>query len=46
MHGRASLLKRVMAGELYVGPRNKRKKIVIMEMNTYYNMSIFHTAQD
>ena len=38
MAGRASLLKRVAAGEIHVSQSDKGKKIVVMDMDTYYNM--------
>ena len=44
--GRKSLLKRVSAGEIHIGPSDKGKGSVAMDMDTYYNMSIIHTSQD
>ena len=41
-----SLLKRISEGDLYVGESDKGKKIVVMDMDTYYRMSIVHTRQD
>ena len=46
LSGRTSLMKRVAAGELIIGPSDKGKKIVIMDMETYYEMSSVHTTQD
>ena len=46
MCGRTSLLKRVMDGELHIGESDKGKKVVVMDMDMYYNMSIVHTQQD
>ena len=44
--GRNSLLKRIAEGEIHVSQSDKGKRIVIMDMDMYYNMSIVHTAQD
>ena len=46
MAGRTSLLKRIAEGEIHVSQSDKGKKIVVMDMDTYYNMSIVHTKQD
>ena len=46
MIGRTSLMKRVSDGELYVGESDKGKRVVIMDLDTYYQMSIVHTQQD
>ena len=39
-------MKRVSAGEIHISPSDEGKKIVAMDMDTYYNMSIVHTSQD
>ena len=36
MTGRASLMKRVAEGEVHVGQSDKGKRIVVMDMETYY----------
>ena len=33
-------------GELYIGQSDKGKKVVVMDMDTYYQMSVVHTRQD
>merc|ERR1711867_414439 len=35
-----------MDGELHIGESDKGKKVVVMDMDMYYNMSIVHTQQD
>ena len=46
INGRMSLLRKVSEGDLYIGESDKGKKIVVMDMDTYYNMSFVHTVQD
>ena len=44
--GRNSLMKRVSEGELHISQSDKGKRIVVMDVQTYYEMAVVHTAQD
>ena len=44
--GKTSLLKRVSAGELYIGPSDKGKGVCVMSVEMYDKMSIVHTEGD
>ena len=44
--GRNSLRKRGSEGELHVSQSDKGKRIVVMDVQTYYEMAVVHTAQD
>ena len=44
--GKVSLMKRVAAGELYVGQSDKGKGLVVMTTDLYHQMSVVHTKED
>ena len=44
--GRTSLLKRVAKGDIHVSQSDKGKRVVVMDMEIYHEMSKVHTAQD
>ena len=46
MAGHTSLLKRVSEGEIQVTPSYKGKGIVVMDLETYLEMSVVHTKED
>ena len=46
MAGKASLTKRVAAGEIYIGESDKGKGLVVMSPETYHQMSKVHTEGD
>ena len=42
--GRTSLLKRIADGEIHVSESDKGKKVVVMDLQMYHDMSIVHTS--
>ena len=42
--GRTSLLKRFADGEIHVSQSDKGKKVVVMDMEMYYDKSVVHTT--
>ena len=46
MIGHTSLLKRVSEGEILGTPSDKGKGIVVMDLDTYLEMSVVHTEGD
>ena len=46
MAGKMTLIKRVSAGKIHVGPSYKGKGIVVMSTDMYHEMSVTHTEGD
>ena len=44
--GKMSLIKRVSAGEIYIGPSDKGKGVVVISNDIYDKMSLVHTEGD